>query len=341
MRAFALYRLPGDTECHAVVGEPRKLNSLDEVDSTLRGYLIAPFDVAACPIVCISPQKEDLAQNSQILKDLPCGSGFERISSEDKEGYHRAFAAMHEQLAEGRVEKVVLARCSQIETQIADCETLFRNACQCYPHAFVSLFSTPFTGAWLVASPELLLRKDGDSCHTVALAGTMPVSSHEAWNEKNIREQRIVAEYISRAISEFCVETPDAAHLTQDTKEVQAGHLRHLRTDFDFRVRSDVSLGALLGRLHPTPAVCGYPKDIAMQLIKRYEPVPRGYFSGFSGPVGADDAQLYVTLRCMEIYGENCCLWAGGGLLAESEEEAEWQETQDKMKTICTAINKT
>ena len=116
---------------------------------------------------------------------------------------------------------------------------------------------------------------------------------------------------------------------------MRAGNLVHLRSDFHFTLPKSDRLGQLLSRLYPTPAVCGLPKEAARDFILRNEYARRDYYSGFVGPLSpATDTHLYVALRCMRIDSQGYSLYAGGGLLADSDMETEWNETEDKMQTM-------
>ncbi len=90
----------------------------------------------------------------------------------------------------------------------------------------------------------------------------------------------------------------------------------------------------MIEALHPTPAVCGTPREVAADLIAQAEETPRGLYSGFVGPVGPEGVSLYVNLRTASFSRATVTLWAGGGLLAASEEETEWLETCAKTQTI-------
>ena len=94
-------------------------------------------------------------------------------------------------------------------------------------------------------------------------------------------------------------------------------------------------LGKLLKRLHPTPAVCGLPKEETYRFIRKNEGYDRSYYSGFIGWLNPDEkSNLYVNLRCMNILSDAFVLYAGGGILASSETESEWLETEAKMQTM-------
>ena len=108
-----------------------------------------------------------------------------------------------------------------------------------------------------------------------------------------------------------------------------------MKSDFHFSLPDVRKIGDVLKLLHPTPAVCGLPKEEAYRFILANEGYDRSYYSGFIGwldPNGTTD--LYVNLRCMNISPTTFTLYAGGGLLAASRLEDEWQETEDKLDTM-------
>ena len=150
------------------------------------------------------------------------------------------------------------------------------------------------------------------------------------WSDKNREEQQLVTDYIRTCLQPFAMEITESEPYT-----TRAAHLAHLRTDFRFLLKDRQRLGTFLTAFHPTPAVCGIPKDKAQQFILSNEQLNRGYYSGFSGLLGENGtAKLYVTLRCMQLSRSACRLYAGGGLLKDSIEENEWLETESKLDTM-------
>jgi isochorismate synthase len=198
-----------------------------------------------------------------------------------------------------------------------------------------------------MATPEVLLEGNGRQWRTMSLAGTMklddkqldfdepptpqPTDSHDIlWSIKNIQEQRFVSTFITESLEQVAGDIEEKGPFT-----MRAGNLVHLRSDFLFTMEQADDIGKLLAILYPTPAVCGLPKDSARDFILRNEFAPRQYYSGFAGPMATqDDTHLYVSLRCMRIDASGCFLYAGGGIMADSEQEAEWKETEDKMGTM-------
>lgn len=181
--------------------------------------------------------------------------------------------------------------------------------------------------------PKLYCRAKKNEWNTVALAGTQPLQNGklpQVWDDKNRQEQDYVASYIRRQLLSLGIRSTESGPYP-----AYAGALSHLKTDFHFSLKDNKNLGDLLKVLHPTPAVCGLPKEEAYRFILENEGYDRKYYSGFIGwldPEGRTD--LYVNLRCMHIEDEQLTLYAGGGLLASSELNDEWQETEKKLQTM-------
>ena len=189
----------------------------------------------------------------------------------------------------------------------------------------------------MTATPEILLDGNGHNWRTIALAGTMKLEGDQlngegenmTWSTKNIQEQRIVATYITECLEQFTDN-----YVEEGPRTVRAANLVHLRSDFTFSLNDNDHIGNLLQALHPTPAVCGLPKFETFRFIMNNEHTPRRYYSGFIGPMGTEETHLYVSLRCMNIDGDVCHLYAGGGLLKDSILEQEWNETEAKLQTM-------
>lgn len=343
MVAYALYRLPYQDHCVLVSqeeGELATFSSLTQLNGQ-RGFVIAPFAVTTdCPIVLLRPDRVErmlvsLADQSLQVARVADVSASRADQMTQRDCYSTDFAYFQNLLQEGTLQKVVLARCAHEQRQDALLpEQLFMRACQRYPRQYVCLVSTPVTGTWLMATPEILV--DGTACQwrTMALAGTMKAQPAPCWSDKNRREQQLVADYILQQLQPFATDIrAEGPHTTQ------AANLIHLRTIFHFALKHPDSLGDLLAALHPTPAVCGLPKQQAYDAILQHEHAQRTYYSGFMGTIDPQaDTHLYVSLRCMQILAHEYRLYAGGGLLKESTEQAEWDETQAKLQTMLSLL---
>lgn len=371
--SFALYKLPGKSEIVGIKqkGEPMLLRT-EDLTMNLSGYLIYPFQVNhQNPIQLIRPdeletfnldqiaqllEEKDNISNEGCIKETsthfpsdkldvrPSKCHYTCIKNEEerREIYKKLFERMHSkiQVKNSSLKKVVLSR--QLEVKINDIHPddyidIYISACIKYPQNFVTLWYTPQSGMWLVATPECLLeRVTSDLWRTMALAGTMtwdagsPMGNKAYWSPKDKREQGIVAEYLHNTLQKFA-EYIERSH----TYPIKAGDLAHLRTDFTFSIKQDTSLGDLINDIHPTPAVCGLPKDEALNCIREVEGDVRRYYSGFSGPLNLNqNTRFYVSLRCVNLDIDKATLYAGGGLLRDSDEDVEWTETERKLQTI-------
>lgn len=328
---FAIYRTP-EQSVFSFMAQKTAVGLWSE-SSVGAGFVVAPFAPSdATPAVVIRPEYFEERQ-------LPHQFAREKVTAtyadaKERTAYAESFARLYPYFAAGTVKKVVLARRCSLELAAApSLLSLFFQACEQNPTCFVALWRTPQTGVWLVATPELLVRKTASEGHTMAIAGTMSADEDTAaqwhtWSDKNKEEQRQVADFIATTLAPL---TTHCEHSTTYPQKV--GQLVHLRTDFRFITPCSVAKIALA--LHPTPAVCGTPRAPALGLIQRIEPVSRSYYSGFCGAIENDgSAALYVSLRCMQLQEKSAFLYAGGGILAESQEAEEWQETCRKLRPM-------
>ncbi len=248
----------------------------------------------------------------------------------------------------GRFHKVVPARQKTILLPTDfDVVEAFQRLCVAYPAAFVSVFSIPGVGAWLGASPETLVstyQRAGRSIfRTMALAGTQVAQGqdalkHASWRQKEIEEQAMVSRYIINCFKKIRLREFEE----NGPKTVAAGNLLHLRTDFtvDMEATNFSDLGSTMLRLlHPTSAVCGMPKEAALDFLQAHERYDRAFFSGYLGPVNvAEETHMFVNLRCAQLLEQQALLYAGAGITIDSEPEKEWQETEMKMNTLLNVI---
>lgn len=371
MNSFALFRYPYGDHCTLVEqtdGEPLMLPLLSSL-SGREGFVVAPFLVdGEHPALLIRPdwvtridakggrfdlsafsETEASALQELLRADVSLASHVSSRPVPKRSDYAIDFANFHAQLKAGTFRKIVLARCSdELRSDNVSPVEMFEHACQSYPRLFIALVYTPQSGLWLTATPEVLLEDEGSRWHTMALAGTIKLNEEQlkedvpqvAWSVKNIEEQRIVSTYIMETLEHFSHDIVE-----QGPQTARAANLVHLRSDFYFTLADNARVGELLQALHPTPAVCGLPKRSAFEFILHNEHTPRRYYSGFMGPLflAGEQTHLYVSLRCMQIEGQQCHLYAGGGLLKDSVEEQEWQETEAKLETMrrCLAIKRT
>ena len=345
--SFALYRLPWTDECYLILQQSEEVEQLQDITELngKQGFILSPFQqTEEHPIVVIRPDVtaydwEEITQAVASLEKIDTirqsSTPVSTLNEQERyDRYYAAFRRFMEPLKEKKFKKLVRSRPAfcPIGESFSPLET-FVKSCHEYPRMMIYLCHTPVTGTWLGSTPEIILSGSYQSWKTVALAGTLPIVDGvepTEWSDKNKEEQAIVAEYIREIIKKHGAKMTEKGPYT-----ARAGQLVHLKTDFLFQLKETGFLGNLLKELHPTPAICGLPKEEAYQFILANEGYDRRYYSGMVGwldPKGQTD--LYVNLSCMEIRSTEVKLYAGGGILPSSEVRSEWEESTQKMKTM-------
>ena len=253
----------------------------------------------------------------------------------------RVQLALDEILA-GQMEKVVVARDAHIRARMTIDPVAWLNALrERFPTC--TLFAVGEGDAvFLGATPERLVRVSGETVTTAALAGTAPRGAAQAADRalgealricvKNGDEHAIVVRFIKSALMACC----DDVEVDSEPRLLKTRTVQHLCTELRARRRSGaaVSLLDLVSRLHPTPAVSGAPRDVALAWLAKHEAVDRGWFAGPVGFVQSDgDGEFCVALRSALVNGSDATAWAGAGIVARSEPRAEFTETELKLRT--------
>lgn len=242
-----------------------------------------------------------------------------------------------EAIQRGDFEKVVLSRKELIEVTDFDIELVFNKLISNYSTAFKYCFYHPKIGFWIGATPEQFLNVDENLLKTVSLAGTQLVSNDAIkWSDKEVDEQQIVTDYIVENLKLYS----DNVTFSEPYSH-QAGNLLHIKTDIQAIVNDENTISKIINVLHPTPAVCGFPKEKAKHFIIENEGYQREFYAGFLGEWNKDFAtfkqkrsDLFVNLRCMKIEESVANLYIGCGITKESNPEKEFIETVNKSLTI-------
>jgi len=252
-----------------------------------------------------------------------------------------AIADAVRRIADGPLEKVVLARDLEVRTA-SDLDErwplsrLAQRYSACWTFAVDGLIG---------ATPEMLvrlerglvmsrvlagtIRRTGDDAHDLALAASLARSS------KDLEEHEYAVRSVAEALAPHCTstnvpETPFVLHLP---------NVMHLATDVAGVVRDDASVLALVAALHPSAAVCGTPTDLARLTIRELEQMDRGRYAGPVGWIGANgDGEFAIALRCAQVLRERLRLYAGCGVVAGSDPEAELAEAQAKFVAMRDAL---
>lgn len=347
---FALFRLPNETEVNLVLQKNQTSDYFFDIKllNGKKGFIVAPFTISKkLPILFIRPDiilkgKENIAEylinNISSFSENSNSDNYLPTTSGDFERYKNKFRIFHEELEKEEIKKLVLSRTYDIEKKknFSIGET-FRKACDKYPSNFIFLCNTDISGMWFGCSPESLISGEREQWKTDALAGTQDVSMLENgifWDDKNQLEQNIVVEYMKKQLHKAGLESE-----CSEPKTIRSGDLVHLRTEIHFQTNKNFDIGETLSLLHPSPAVCGFPKEEAFKFILENEGYNRSYYSGFLGYLDTEKkTNLFVNLRCMQIFQNKLRLFAGGGLLPSSELVSEWEETEHKLQTILSIL---
>ncbi|MCF8366907.1 MAG: chorismate-binding protein [Bacteroidales bacterium] len=353
-RGFAVWFLPHSHQIYALVHENGSLKFPGNFHAPdgLTGFVFAPFVVDdANPVIFLQAERtfegfdaiEKYSTNYNAGAFTFLEGTTEKLRSTPKTEYLSGCQTIIDRIRKGEAGKVVYSRIKIVPNDgQKNPAALLLNLHIKYPGAFCYLFYSPPTGLWMGASPEILLRKSGETIQTIALAGTRKCDSENIsivpWPEKEIREQQIVSEFIKSKLEKLGINNLQISK----PYTYQAGTIEHIRTDFTFKTenQSDI-LTQIIEALHPTPAVCGQPKTEALQIIVETEKHQREYYTGFLGPVNQDKkTDLFVNLRCMKMNGSNFALFIGGGITSDSVAENEWRETVLKADILGQVLGK-
>ncbi|WP_312287894.1 chorismate-binding protein [Chryseobacterium gleum] len=260
--------------------------------------------------------------NEDLIKDLT------NSTTETKEEYCATLQEVIKVIKENNLPKLVYSR-RKIFTDftVIDYKESFKNLCDSYPNAFRYLFNKG-QNAWMGAFSEVLgkFNKTTNEFETMALAGTLPVS--EEWSEKEIEEQKPVSTYIQNILKNYSNNVQQS-----ETYDHISGNIKHLRTDFKTSIKPE-DLDSIIRDLHPTPAVCGIPKDFCNENIRKYEKFPREFYAGYIKVETEESIFYFVNLRCARLYKDDVHIFVGGGITAQSNPEKEWRETELKSEAI-------
>lgn len=357
MRSFAICREPGASELQLYADTPQAEHLSEYSDSSgLSDPSVSTFSIGGW----LSPWKEriilreidDSQANRNLIADIlgtmPPSDPNTAIS---REGYISSVNAIIENCRR-RGGKTVYSRViagrmsyrtSEGTTDGISGMDILEAALKLFvlfPDSCGFLFFTPQTGCWIGATPEILLDFDRYSreAYTMALAGTRPATSaNTPWDNKNIIENRFVCDYIADRFRAAGITPEISAPITH-----RFGRIEHLRHDIRGVLPADCSFETLIDSLNPTPALCGYPREEAINDINRYEIHRRLCYGGFIAISTPDRIKAYVNLRSARIIPYEGALryeiYAGGGIVADSDPAQEWEETRIKAAPLLSLL---
>jgi isochorismate synthase len=303
-------------------------------------FIIRPFERQDFPLAMEA--KSVITLSAEQLKKLPFDlpkSG-EEIYCATSNQYQTLVYDSLEVINSGKAQKIVPSRVQKWAHGLNNSTSIinyFVSLADIFPNAFVYLIISSELGCWMGASPELLLSADNQQLSTVSLAGTRTQNQFAESNffaDKESNEQTIVTDYIQEVLSQYAIDiekhTPSIFH---------HNNLIHLRTIIEGKWKPSVNYHAtylaLAEDLHPTPAICGYPKDVSLGFIQQKEGYHRGLYAGYLGLFDKKSVgKLFVNLRCMKLNTQFAYTFAGAGIVDGSDALLEFIETERKMEAI-------
>lgn len=352
---FVIYRKPNKTSIHGLLQNNNTLHRLTTF--TEQGFVFSPFDAIENALIIPLDISEKIAVDIFNLdKEKPSLVNlFNKDDIAEKKNMHIALVKKGiKTIKENVFKKVVLSRKENVELNNENPISIFKKLLANYKSAFVYCWYHPKVGLWLGATPETLIKIEDRRFSIMALAGTQSYKGtlDVVWENKEQQEQKLVTDFIIHQVAPFV----DAIKVTE-TETVKAGNLLHLKTMISARLKEKTTnLKDIISVLHPTPAVCGLPKQVAKQFILENENYNREFYSGFLGELNLEtiaaprtgrrnienraysslrkSTQLYVNLRCMQLQDNIASIYVGGGITETSNPEKEWEETVNKALTI-------
>jgi isochorismate synthase len=338
---FVFYKKP---ESNSINGLFQKNDTLFEVTNFFeKGFIFASFDGSQTYLIPEN-QSERFTSIVQKKEILVLDAKPDYASELNKNDFKNLISKGIQAIENNEFKKVVLSRKETIDLANFDVIAGFEKLVQLYPTTFVYCFFHPKIGIWLGATPEQLLQANEADFKTIALAGTQKDQGFPEiiWAKKEEEEQQLVTDYIvdklNNVTNQLVVSKPYSS---------KAGTIWHIKTDISGTLNPDFGLQKLIQLLHPTPAVCGVPKEVAKDFLLINEKYNRTFYTGFLGELNIENkTDLFVNLRCMEIEvstdskdkskpaTNKAHLFMGCGITKDSIPEKEWEESVNKSMTM-------
>ena len=260
--------------------------------------------------------------------------------------YELAVEKALKEINEEKLSKVVLARQLSFDTSSTLPPFTIAHALrQKFPECHTFCISNPDHGLMVGASPETLLRTSGNTFETEALAGSAPrglsagkdahLGKTLLGREKEIIEHRLVIQSILRRLASIGMKNCHEGK----ARLLRLANLQHAKTPVSGKLDNGIHPFDVLTALHPTPAMGGSPREVALPLVRNLEKKPRGWYSGVTGWLdNRGRGEFIVPIRCGKITPEKLTLYAGAGLVEGSIPKQEKLETDWKLQAMLEVI---
>jgi menaquinone-specific isochorismate synthase len=309
-----------------------------------------PVDATDDPVRVFDQVQYEAAELGATLQEIrerrwlrsPVGPQITDVTGQA--AWEKLVASARQRIKRGDLDKVVLARARQIHsTQSIDPVTALDRLRESYPGCYRFLFEPAPGHAFLGATPELLVEVTGARIRTVALAGSTRrgcSQKEDAYlgqqllgNPKELHEHRLVV----HAIREVLEPLTSGLYVQPLPGLCQLSNIQHLQTMIQGWLAESSGILSVVEALHPTPAVGGRPRDVAMDIIAGT--TPRGWYAAPVGWLDREGNGLFaVAIRSAVIAGSDSLLFAGAGIVGDSVPLNEWNETELKFKPLFEAL---
>jgi isochorismate synthase len=308
--------------------------------------VVQPDDDGDAVVARLGERLDELREATMPLLDPDPVERTRVASAAPPSHYEQAVARAVERIRAGELEKVVLAREVRAHApRDHDPAAVLGALRELFPACYCWCVGTP-EAAFVGASPELLVRRDGQRAQTVALAGTTRRSADPAVDDhlgeqllnsaKDREEQAIVSRRIERTLAPVSLWVAAA----DDPVLVRVHNVQHLATPIRAQLADPVPAVELAGLLLPTPAVGGEPREAALPLIPALEGLDRGWYAGAVGWTDlAEDGEFCVALRCALLRGNVAHLYAGCGIVRDSDPAEELAESEVKLQALLPLVS--
>jgi menaquinone-specific isochorismate synthase len=252
------------------------------------------------------------------------------VRVESSPNYHK-WEEIISKFKSSSLDKVILARKTTFtfENKLSPID-LFHFLKQKNPNSFVFAIILNQNLAFIGATPEKLFLRNEKKIQFEALAGTLPSSIEKRLltDKKLLKEFRIVKQNLTDQLQKIC----KPFRIDQKIFIKKAGNVSHLHYPFFLELNESISDLELIHYLHPTPAIGGLPKNEALRFIETYEPFDRGLYAGTIGILDPKKSEVYVSIRSALLSENQLHVFAGAGIVKESDPLLEWKELDQKQR---------
>lgn len=322
---FVIFKHPHSEVLKAFLQQDTTLHTRQHFSEA--GFILAPFDYQDF-VYCI-PKTIFFTANCSPQEPFPKKKILE-LNSNPK--IHENLVKKALQFIEkNEAKKIVLAHKFSFSNIKINPFLSFENLLNKYSDHFCYLFFHPKLGLWMGATPEIFCKMNNHHFKTVSLAGTiLKGNAKKTFSKKEKDEQNWVTKGIVNQLNNLC-ETLEI----QPLKTISQGNLSHLCNELKGVLKKNCNLKNYIEKLHPTPAVCGFPKAASKNFILENEDFDRRFYTGFLGEIlGEKQSKIYANIRCFSYENQNLSLYVGGGITKDSIPKKEWEELCNKCNII-------